>query len=72
MAGLAARRPDVALLSLALLAWGMAWLRWPAGVLVDSTWLGGLAPVVVGVLGALALAGYAAIVAGSFFVRRTR
>ncbi|MEZ4333488.1 MAG: hypothetical protein R3F35_17155 [Myxococcota bacterium] len=72
VAGLAVRRPDVALLSLALLAWGIAWLRWPAGVLVDTTWLGGLAPVVLGVFGVLALAGYAAIVAASLFVRRTR
>lgn len=72
VAGLAARRPDAALLSIALCVWVVAWLRWPAGLLVDSTWLGGLAPLVTSVLGALALATHVAIVVGSFLARRNR
>lgn len=72
VAGLTVLRPDVALLSLALFACGAAWLCWPAGALVDTTWLGALAPVLLGLLGWLALAGYAAIVAGCLLLRRTR
>lgn len=72
VAGLAARRADVALLSLVLFATGAAWLRWPSGALVDASWLGDLAPVLLATVGVLALAGYGAIVAASFLVRRTR
>lgn len=72
VAGLAARRPDAALLSIAVCVWIAAWLRWPTGLLVDSTWLGGLAPFITSVLGALALATHAAIVVGSFVARRNR
>jgi ribosomal protein L37AE/L43A len=72
VAGLAARRPDVALLSLALFVWIAALLRWPSGLLVDSTWLGGLAAVLTTVLWVFAITTYGLIVVGSFVARRNR
>ncbi|MFO0689276.1 MAG: BTAD domain-containing putative transcriptional regulator [Myxococcota bacterium] len=72
VAALAARRPDAALLSIALCVWLVAWLRWPAGPLVDSSWLGGIAPAFTSLLAGLALAAHAVIVVGSFIVRRNR
>lgn len=72
VAGLAARRPDVALLSIALFVWIAAWLRWPTGLLVDSTWLGGLAPLFLSTLAGLASLTYALIVVGCFVARRNR
>lgn len=72
VAALAARRPDAALLSIALFVWIAAWLRWPTGLLVDSTWLGGLAPLLLSTLAGLALVTYALIMVGCFVARRNR
>lgn len=72
VAGLAVRRPDLALFSLALFAWGVAWLRWPEGALPDANWLGEFAPVAIGVSGSLALAAYVAISLISLAARRNR
>jgi len=71
-AGLASRRPDRALLGLALFAWIVTWVRWPAGVLVDPLWLGALAPLLFTVLGGIAVIGYVAIVAGGLVAIRNR
>lgn len=72
VAGLTIRRPDLALLALALFAWIVAWMRWPAGVLVDPLWLGALAPLCFTFLGSLALVAYVAIVVGSLVASRNR
>jgi hypothetical protein len=72
IAGLAMRRPDLALLGIALFAWIAIWVRWPAGVLVDPLWLGSLAPLCFTVLGSIALVAYAAIVVGSLVSSRNR
>lgn len=72
IAGLAMRRPDLALLGIALFAWIAIWVRWPAGVLVDPLWLGALAPLGFTVLGSVAVVAYAAIVVGSLVSSRNR
>lgn len=72
VAGLASRRPDRALLGLALFVWLVTWARWPAGVLVDPLWLGSLAPLLFTVLGGVALVGYVAIVARGVVALRNR
>lgn len=72
VAGLSMRRPDLALLGIALFVWLMAWRQWPAGVLVDPSWLGALAPICFAVLGSAALLGYAAIVVAGLVARRNR
>ncbi len=72
VAGLSMRRPDLALLGLALFAWIVAWMRWPAGVLVDPLWLGDLAPLCFTLLGSLALVAYVSIVVGSLVASRNR
>ena len=72
VAGLSMRRPDLALLGIALFVWLMAWHRWPAGVLVDPLWLGALGPMCFAVFGSLALLAYAAIVVAGLMARRNR
>lgn len=72
VAGLAARRADRALVSLLLVAFGVAVLRWPSGLIADAMWLGPVAPLLLGLLASLAFAGHAAIVLGSFVARRNR
>ncbi len=72
VAGLSMRRPDLALLGIALFVWLMAWRRWPAGVLVDPLWLGALGPMCFAVFGSLALLAYAAIVVAGLMARRNR
>jgi hypothetical protein len=72
IAGLAMRRPGLALLGIALFACVAIWARWPAGVLVDPLWLGSLAPLGFTVLGSIALVAYAAIVVGSLVSSRNR
>jgi tetratricopeptide (TPR) repeat protein len=72
VAGLANRRPDAAFFALALFVWLVAWARWPAGILVDSSRMGDLASLCFSILGAVALASYAALVVGSFLSRRNR
>ncbi len=72
VAGLAMRRPDLALFGLALFAWIVAWRLFPAGVVVDPLWFGALAPLCFGFLGGLALVAYVALVAFSLVASRNR
>jgi hypothetical protein len=72
IAGLAMRRPDLSLLGVALFVSAAACVRWPAGVIVDPLWLGALAPLGFMFVGALAAAGYVAIVVGSLVTSRNR
>jgi len=72
VAGLAIRRPDLALLGLVLFVWIVTWIRWPAGVLVDPLWLGALAPLCITLFGGLALVAYVAIVVRSLVASRNR
>lgn len=72
VAGLAIRRPDLALLGLVLFVWIVTWVRWPAGVLVDPLWLGALAPLCITFFGGLALVAYVAIVVRSLVASRNR
>ena len=71
-AGLAERRADRALLSLVFVAFGVAVLRWPSGVIPDAMWLGPVAPLLLAFLAFLAFAGHAAIVVGCLAARRNR
>jgi hypothetical protein len=72
VAGLAMRRPDLALLSLVLFATFALWLRWPSGIIVDPLWIGPLVPLALGALASASLLAYAAIVVGSLVARRSR
>lgn len=72
VAGLAMRRPDLSLLGLALFVWIVAFVRWPAGVIVDPLWFGALAPLGFLIAGSLAVVAYAAIVVGSLVSSRNR
>jgi len=72
VAGLAMRRPDMALLSLVLFATCALWLRWPSGMIVDPLWIGPLVPFAFAALASASLLAYAAIVVGSLVSRRSR
>jgi len=72
VAGLAMRRPDVALLSLVFAAWIAAWWTWPEGLLADPMWIGELAPLAFAASAGAACAAYAAIVVRSLVARRNR
>ncbi len=72
IAGLAMRRPDLSLLGVALFVWTATFVYWPAGIIVDPLWFGALAPLGFLLFGGLAVAGYVAIVVGSFVTSRNR
>ncbi len=72
IAGLAMRRPDLSLLGLALFAWIVIFVRWPAGVIVDPLWFGALAPLGFLFAGGFTVVAYVAIVVGSLVTSRNR
>ncbi|MHA7837237.1 MAG: tetratricopeptide repeat protein [bacterium] len=70
VAGLAARRPDLAMFGLLLSGWALGWLLWPSGVLVDPLMMGGAAFLCFAIPGALSVLAYGAVVVSSLVVRK--
>jgi tetratricopeptide (TPR) repeat protein len=72
LAGLAARRPDFALVGLLLFGWISVWIAWPAGIFEDPLLMGNAAFLCLAIPGALALVAYVGIVFASLVVRKNR
>lgn len=71
-AGFAARRPDLAILSLLFFGWVVMWIVWPSGIFADPMLMGGAAIVSFALPGMLALLGYGGSVVLSLILRKSR
>ena len=71
-AGLAAKRPDLAMFSLLLFGWLASWVAWPSGFFADPLRMGAVATLGFGLLGTLSLMAYGGLVFASLVVRKNR
>lgn len=72
VAGLAARRPDYAMVGMLLFGWIAAWLVWPTGLFEEPLLMGQAAILCLAIPGSLALLGYAGVVLASLVARKNR
>jgi tetratricopeptide (TPR) repeat protein len=72
VAGLAARRSDLALFGLLLFGWIATWIAWPAGVFEDPLLMGNAAVVCLAIPGILSVIGYGGILFASFLIRKNK
>ena len=70
VAGIAARRPDFAMLGLLLFGWIAAWIAWPQGLFDDPLLMGDAAMLCFAIPGVFAVLGYSGIVFASLVVRK--
>ena len=69
-AGLASRRPDLAMFGLLLFVWIALWLTWPTGVFEDPFLMGNAAVLCLAIPGVLAIVSYVAVIVASLIVRK--
>jgi hypothetical protein len=72
VAGLAARRPDYAMVGLLLFGWIAAWLVWPTGLFEEPLLMGQAAILCLAIPGTLAIVGYGGVVLASLVARKNR
>ena len=72
MAGIAAKRPDLAMMGLLLFSWIAAVLVWPSGPFEDPLLMGGAAWVAFALPGVIAALAYAGVVVLGLILRKSR
>lgn len=72
LAGIAAKRPDFAMIGLLFFAWIATWMMWPAGIFEDPLLMGNAAVFYLAIPGVLSMIGYGGVVTACLVARKNR